>query len=65
MVPVEISLRLPMTHKSLLAAAAAVSLLAVSSGAQACWTDHARWHVGDGIARTGDCLFGWMFHKRI
>ena len=54
-----------MTHKSLLAAAAAVSLLALSSGAQACWTDHARWHVGDGIARTGDCLFGWMFHKRV
>jgi hypothetical protein len=53
-----------MTRKSLLAAAAAVSILALSSGAQACHTDRALRHVGDGIARTGDCLFGWMFHKR-
>jgi hypothetical protein len=53
-----------MTHKSLLAAAAAASLLALSSGAQACHTNRAFRHVGDGIARTSDCLFGWMFHKR-
>ena len=53
-----------MTHKSLLAAVAAVSLLALSSGAQACGTDHALRHIGDGITRTGDCLFGWMLHKR-
>ena len=61
MVPVEISLRLPMTRKSLLAAAAAVSLLALSSGAQACRTDRGLGHVWG----TGDCLFGWMFNKRV
>ncbi len=48
-----------MTRKSLLAAAAAVSLLALSSGAQACHTDRGLGHVWG----TGDCLFGWLFHK--
>lgn len=54
-----------MAHRSLLAAAAALSLFALSSAAQACHTDRTLRHIGDGISRTGDCLFGWIFHKRV
>ena len=52
-----------MTRKTLLAAAAAISILSFASGAQACCLDHTLRHVGDGVTRTGDCLFGWMFRK--
>ena len=67
-----------MTQKSLLAAAAAISVLALSFGAQACRlgdrveasaaatayrTDRTLRRVGDGLVRAGDRLFAWG-HRR-
>ena len=43
-----------MTRKSSLVAIAALSLLALSTGAQACG------HLDLGLTSTRHCLFGWL-----